>query len=438
MQRLIVAAVQFAPNQGEYRMVLLSDGAFDLERPELLRDLPLDYIGIGTETANVGIVAFTYREPVNGLSEYEMLIGLRNSGSAPFYGRLTVSAESGIILENSINLAPFEHSTIVFPYDGLLAKRIRAEISPGDAFNVDDSAYAVLSGGGAVRVHLSTPGNFFLEQVLLSHPNTVVTTSRGPPNADSFDIAIFDRVPPPLGFEGRALLIGTVDFSSMKDLYGAAENPEVTGWLHGHPLIKSVDLTGISVFRSLGIPREDTAITSVVHSGDISLLYTILEEQKSLVGISFDVSESNLPLQAAFPVLITNILAWLSPDSRTDRQALTGGTYATVVTEAEGVTVTRPDGSTEMIKTNAGEALITGLEYAGFYSIDYGDKTQDFAANLLNPLESDIAPRFVMWESERGAKVASEAGYEPLWRLLLLTALLLVLAEWIAWMRVRR
>ena len=442
MERMLLTAAGFAPSHGDYRMLLFSDGAFDLIRPELMQSLPLDYIEVGAKTANVGIIAFTFREPPSRRSEYEILVGLQNSSQTVFSGSLTVSAESGVILENRIDLAPFEHTTLVFPYDGLLARRIRAEITPPDAFTVDNTAFASLAGGEAVRVHLITEGSFFLEQVLQSHPNIIATTSNEVPAEADFDIAIFDRIEPPLDFSGKALLIGTVDWSSLSDISRIVENPEVTGWTHGHPIIEGVDLASVSVYRSLGIPRDDPAITSIVHSEEISLVYTIVDDTKSLIGISFDVEESDLPLRAAFPILIGNILSWLSPGGRQDRQAVTGGTYPVAAPDADEVLVSRPDGSTESFRTTNGLALITGLDSVGFYTVrrggERGGRTEEFAVNLLDPAESDLAPRFTPWESEPDTEDEERRGYRPLWRLLAFAALLLLLAEWAAWMRGKR
>ena len=440
MQLLLVTAAGLMSNAPDARLILISDGAFDLDQREVFTGLPLEFIDVGSQAENIGIVAFQFRKPVNRRHEYEVLTKIRNYSSKEYSGALTFSAGSRKILERQVSLAPGEELSLALPYDGLLAKNIEAELLPGDAFPLDNSAYAVLSGGARVRLHLVTGGNFFLEQILSVHPSIELSVSETPPPSGSHDIVVFDRISPPLDFTGRAIFVGVVEFGAAEEVGPVVENPSITGWDSSHPILGSVDVTGFSIRRALGVTRDNSAIESLVDAGAISLLYTQVETNRNVVGISFDVTESNLPLQTTFPILVNNLLTWLSPDEMEtiSGHVITGGEFIYATPEDTPVRLGYPNGSTDTIIPENGEIVVTNLSKAGFYSLTDGEKTRWFAVNLLDDDESDVSPRFDPWESGEDTSAVSKTGYRPLWHWLVAAAILMVLAELFAWTRTKR
>lgn len=427
-QLLLATAAGLLPPEGRHRIVLISDGAFDLDRPELFKELPIDYIGVGFDAKNIGIVAFEARKPVNRKHDYEILAILNNYSDEPYTGTLRLTGESEAIVETEVSLAPFGSETIVFPIDTLQARRVKAAITPGDTFEVDDIAYAVFGDGDAMQVHLVTEGNFFLEQLLLSYPNVEVSTDTEAVETSQYDIVVFDRKIPPLDFSGNAIIIGAVDPASLIGWGGIRENPLITGWEYGHPIIESVDISGFTIYRSIEIPKDDPALRSVVHSGDNTLLYTVTDEDRRVVGISFDISESDLPLRIAFPVLFSNILSWLDPQGDVNEQLRTGDVYRT---RAEDVIIVSPEGQ---VRTGA------VLETTGFYYAESQGVLCSFAVNLFDAVESHIMPRFEPDIDEDPSDDASDeetVSYRSIYLALVCAALLILLGEWIAWVRRR-
>ena len=437
---LITAAGLGNPNQ-EMRIVLFSDGAFAMDNTELISAIPLELIAIGEDEGNVAITGFQFRKPINRRHEYEIMVRLKNYHSDSYTGTLDISAESGPLLAEDIRLIPFEEKTMVFPYDGLLAQRVKASIKPGDRFMTDNTAYAVLAPEGPAVVNLVTTGNFFLERLLKVHPN--IALAKEPEGTVANAITIYDGELPSPDAQGHYILIGVIDESLGFSATGIQENPIVTGWDIDHPILQNVDLTDLTVHRSLKVPRSNE-ITSIVHSGDSSLIYAFEDTERTVIGFSFAISDSDLPLRAAFPILINNALSWLNPTALRggSAQALTGAIYAApIAAGVKSVSVTDPKGITWSEPVKDGYALIGGLRYSGFYTISTPVGSSLFAANLLDEDESDITSRFALPEPENprvepDSNISTRGkSYKPLWIALISVAVALLLVEWLVWIR---
>ena len=438
MENALLNASGFGESDRDVRIALFSDGAFDIKNKDLITALPLDYFQVGTDEKNVAISGFELRKPLSRRYEYEIMISLINYHSENYSGALEISTETGSLISETIGLGPFERRTIIFPYDGLLAGRIRADIKPGDAFEPDDMAVAILVPEGAVKVRFVSPGDFFLEQLLATHPNIELSPD------NSAAITIYDREYPEPNTTGNYVLIGAVDDSLGIRSEGIAENPAVTGWSVNHPVLKHVDLSELSVFRSIKVRKDDGAISSVVHSGDNTLIYTIGNTDRTVVGFTFAISASNLPLRAAFPILFNNVLSWLAPSVADDEtaQTSTGGTYTTrVAAGVDSVSITDPAGTTWTEPANDGYVTVRNLQYIGFYTITTPAGSRQFAANLLNKSESNITPRFIpsdLGSSTGGISqgaVQKSKNYYSVWLILIAISIGLLISEWLIWMR---
>jgi len=290
-------------------------------------------------------------------------------------------------------------------------------------------------------VNLVTAGNFFLEQLLNVHPNIALADEHDGPVANA--ITIYDGELPSPDAQGHYILLGVIDKSLGISATGIQENPIVTGWDIDHPILQNVELTGLTVYRSLKVPRSNE-IASIVHAGDYSLIYAFEDAERTVIGFSFAISDSDLPLRAAFPILINNALSWLNPSALRggSAQALTGDIYTVAVAAGvKSVSVTDPTGVIWSEPVKDGYALIGGLRHSGFYTISTSVGSRLFAVNLLDENESDISSRFALpdfenpWvDPDRNLSTQGKT-YKPLWIVLISVAIALLLLEWFVWIR---
>jgi hypothetical protein len=162
--------------------------------------------------------------------------------------------------------------------------------------------------------------------------------------------------------------------------------------------------------------------------------------------LTFDLHNSDLPLQVAFPVLMSNLMAWYSPSQFFDAgDGLSPGQPLSIrpLAETTSIVVQRPDGETRRFEAKEGPLVYADTDVIGLYrvTLESGDSLQGgdlFAVNLFAPEESDIAPAdtISLGEAEIGAAVEEEAvGQREFWPWLALVGLLVLLVEWYVYHR---
>ncbi len=175
--------------------------------------------------------------------------------------------------------------------------------------------------------------------------------------------------------------------------------------------------------------------------------------------MTFDLHDSDLPLQVAFPILFSNLVNFLAPV-----QPDAFGLQATQIHPGESLAIQPPAGAKRILVTAP-----SGKQYAltpgengsafsdtgetGFYQVDFfnsnGSPTpagpadgtaQTFAVDLFSPLESDIHPQqtIQVGRSQISAAAQAATGQRELWPWLAGLALFLLAVEWWVYQRRQR
>jgi hypothetical protein len=157
--------------------------------------------------------------------------------------------------------------------------------------------------------------------------------------------------------------------------------------------------------------------------------------------MGFDLSESDLPLKVAFPVMMSNIINWLNPHrlkfSTLDTRA--GEPFEIYLKPQTSTFYTRaPLEKWERHRASANPFRYTRTQKVGIYTISENDKQRYFTVNLVDEIESDIAAAFIEPPDEKtdSALVAEEISIQqPLWMFLILLVLGMLLLEWHLWLK---
>ncbi len=252
-----------------------------------------------------------------------------------------------------------------------------------DYLPLDDVAYAVHEGGVTNRALLVTEGNLFLEQVFSVLPG--VEAFKASPDSDltqeDFDLYVFDGVPLPDPLPQADMLIinppdGNTAASSAGDLLNVTGlfSDTVAIRLADSPLLQFVDWRDVHVRQAKRVDAP-WAQTLVEAQGG-PLILTGEQNGQRIAVFTFDLRDSDLPLQIAFPVLMANITSWLSPGRAFDAPVgLQPGDLVPISPAAAttAVLVEKPDGT--MWTTEVGEDAITFPEtdQLGLYHVSLRD-----------------------------------------------------------------
>jgi von Willebrand factor type A domain/Aerotolerance regulator N-terminal len=447
--------------EAQAKLVLFSDGRIrDVDTIAVASD-ELVYHRIGQARDNVAITAMKARRSYEQPEQIEVFASLANYGSEAVTrdvqlgingdvravrsvtvpGRQTDSdSETSVPGKVAVNFS-LNHSG-----EGVLEVRQLT----GDALTCDDAAWGVLEPPERLSVLLVTEGNPVLESALRACPIARLDpcTPAGFDTMDpilfsmqdSYDVIVLDNYTPAQLPRCRYLVFGAVpsgiDVNAPREL----ENQIIVDWRPRHPVLQHVNLTNLFVARTqmLELPRDADVLAEFNDSAALALLR---RNGRTFLLAGFDVLQSNWPFEPGFVLFCYNALNFLATQA--------GGGEPRELSVAEAialddismettVTVTSPDASEVTVQPGPGGTIRFPATYqVGIYTVEVPEEPKRFyAVNLLDAAESDIEPRqeialssVTITAEGRGVERANV----PLWPLLVLAALVLACAEWVAY-----
>jgi Ca-activated chloride channel family protein len=221
---------------------------------------------------------------------------------------------------------------------------------------------------------------------------------------------------------------------------GSADAPPVVDWDTTNPILRSVQLRDLQVRRAQVVDVGE-GVKPLLYANGSPIMSTFDNGRLRAVHFGFDLLESDLPLRVAFPVLMANILEWLSPQHGTfiSHQVQAGAPYLIEVDGlAAEVSLRKPSGDWIKLPVTENPLVFRDTAEAGIYTVKVGKKTQRFAVNLVSREESDILPKPLTREAGSPLVAGSsthETVKQPLWPYFVVLAFGLTLVEWYFWCR---
>ncbi len=414
---------------------IVTDGAFN--EP----DLPLDparhtlHNVAASSATNAGITAFAVRRSPDD-SLFQLFARVANHGEASLETTVRLFDGDTVIAERAVSAPPEDGTTVTMDLAGRGSGRLTLELDVDDALAADNRAFAALSTSRSIDVALITDGNLFLESALTVHPGVDLEVhTRYSPDIDA-DVIVLDRrqdVPIP---EGRVLAVNSTVAGIPARPLGVVEDVGGAAWSDTHPVTAGVDLGG-SFFRVATPYLIGDGVVPIVQEGADVFGYAADTTSIRVVGFGFDLQRSNVPLHPGFPVLMRRSLDWLFPQGAGPESwsVSAGDTLGLATLPGTPVTVLHPDGEAYTFDDTDLSVPFDDTRSVGIYRVRRGANESAFAVNLLDAEETNPAPRFtppVTAPPERG-EVATTG--RDLWRLALVPALLLILADSLFWSR---
>jgi hypothetical protein len=409
------------------RIVLFTDGS-----EPYLGGPDLDVHLVGRSGENVGIVAVHGgSDPTSGNL---LLLRVQNFSLRARRVPVVLYADGRLAGREVVDLTQGEARTLAFPIPSG-ARELRAVLEAEDALGVDNQAFFVVDPSPLPSVLLVTRGNPFLERALRVLPVRAAsrTTPQDPSIWAGAEVVILDRAPPRELLPGRYLLIGTVASNLPVTVEGDIAHPAVAWQDQTHPLLRFVDLTDLTIRRSLRIHPHGG---QVLAGGESPLLWIYDGKGIRAILLPFDLEDSDFALKPAFPIFLANALAWLAgvpAGWRAGEELL----IPAPVSARQEALLELPSGEKVQL-TPRGGFWSWRLDRAGIYSLQTPWGSRRFAANLTSPQESAIAPRFLPSsrpDREGRSPGGAGGGLRELWPLGVGFAFLLALLEWALFLR---
>lgn len=441
------------PAGEDFTVVIIGDGGLGetVGLPGIEGELR--YIPVGVSDQNVAITALATRalpgQPPQlfgqltnyGSEDAEVVFSLRVDGELVFSERYNVPANANLPI---VSTQALDENFETIEAGLTMSVNSNAE----DFLSADNVAYAVSTQADERTVLLMTDGNLFLEQVLRSLPGIQTVrgnTQIGLPSLP-YDLYIFDGYLPPELPAADMLFINppaSTDLFTLGAYSNDTANPNIES---DDPRVAFVDFGPVSILRVRQVSNVNWADPLISVDGGALLLAGETDGHQVAL-MPFDLRESNLPLDIAFPVLMTNLTEWFTPrDALTSINSISTGETLVIRPpfDADQIRVTLPDGDERTLDLDREILVFADTQQSGIYQIEAlrgGDtiQRQAFVVNLFSTLESQIAPvpaGNLQVGSVTVPIVEEEAlGQRELWSLVTILAILMLMIEWYAYHR---
>lgn len=447
MREAVLLALSFTQGSRSHEIVIIGDGAYhNLTELDLPRS-QIRHIPITGGERNVGITRLAFRKSMGGEEQQEVLLAVKNFSRQPMDVPVRLAVRQQRLLERQLTLQAGQEEVLITLLSGPLKGVAQAELLVDDDLPLDNRAFGVLEEKAQTWVLLVGESNFFLERLLSALPGVLVnvvpevTEASLPRLLEANRLLIFNGVQPPPLREGNFLLLNTVPQDPRLTPQGVVTQPQVLDWDRQHPLLRFVDFTDVHIETAM-LLRPQANARSVVDGPGTSLVSVLEEPRLRLVTVAFDLMRSDLPLRVAFPVLMNNILRWVSPQQGdlAAGQVQAGMAYAMFFDPpVDRVSVQDPEGKNHDYAVQGSPWVFTDTERIGVYIMRAGEQKRYLAVNLLDETESDIHPaeQFPAMTPHPETATPQQAGVTttPLWPYLLLVGVLVLAGEWYVWCR---
>ena len=441
------------------QVVIVSDGCFD-NAADLAKSDDVVWISIGTDAGNVGITQFQVRRSLLDPVGYQILAEVVNFSDEPVELRLEIELSTQIVDVIPIKLDAEGTWSQVFEKTSAQGGQLVAKLDRRDALLSDNVARAILPRRDRQRVVLVTAGNLFLQRVCEANALVDLTVvSELPKELPANAIVVFHRTVPKTVPSGNVLVVQPTNSTDVWELADTLQEPVVAKQDQDSPLMAHVRLDNVIMpeARQLKVHGKPHVLAQTLTEDP--LYFSLERPNGKLVVLTVNLDRGDLPLRTAFPILMSNALAWFAGTKGELRQSLATGTTADIALpdslatsaspdsrDSETLVLQSPDGRSQPIPISGTETTIGPLDRCGVWRIAADPSRRssaitgnsvpnvvEIACNLSNRNESDIrAPKDI--KAQR-TTLAAGFGGRPLWLYLLILAWFLIGAEWFLYQR---
>jgi len=460
-----------ASRQSDSAVWVLSDGAFP-SVAEQVETLPAEvrYISFGRRSDNAAITSLSVQPKAGAQS---LFVQVANASGTATSRRLDVMVDDQPWNARTVNLPPMGTQELLLDDMPLAARVVHVRLAGFDALEADNQAWLVNRASVPANVLLVTSGNKFLELALSLLPT--VTLYKVAPEAydpaatiEGFpiDLTVFDSTTNTRTLQtlpqGSVLIFAPQYSNPIADVTGVITQPvpilsRVRGsdtmspaeQMDGEPLLKFVELSSLHVATASQITLP-TWGRQVLGSDRGPLIVAGEESGRKAAVVAFDVRDTDLPLQTAFPLLMRNMVTYLlpapsgglpaevAPRSPVGIEAATVGVDKILVEDPNGKEWVY-DVSDERPRISYAETGHPGVYYITQYADNSVVAQEAFAVNLFSREESLIAPNPNPGLPGGGAASvpaaapaqANEIFKRELWPTVALAGFFLLLIEWL-------
>ena len=402
-------------------LVVYTDGAGAADFPSLVSSAGKVLHVVGEPTVNVAneYTVFSARED----GTYDVMVSLANYSDkeASFDVGLYDEGEKLIAL-SQMRLAAGGTQVCLFEQADWTGQSLEARISGitfsgggSDSLKEDNVSLAVKERGNAIDGLLVGDGNTFIERAYQAVTGSSIARAGSDAvwENHAYNVVIYDAGQGPQTMEGNRLLFGDARGESVEKLENVVlkmTDCDLTAGLSGFTI-------GVNTAYCFALPEG--AESFLEYNGKCAGYYGEWDGTKEIV-VGFDIRESDFPLRAEFPVFLANAMTYLSDTSWLASNVCYAGEEIALQPWAD------PDGT----------EFESRPRKAGLYQVGNEDYQESYVVRFATATESD-GQKVAASVSDDGEQRLAQVK-RALRNLFLALALVLLVAEWVIYVRQMR
>ncbi|MEO8638735.1 MAG: BatA and WFA domain-containing protein [Chloroflexota bacterium] len=456
-------ASALAARDSDSTVVVVTDANAD-RLPKIGIGAPVQVERVGATDGNQAVAALSLLRRSGG-AQLDLFVAVSNPSGSDVTRRLEIYADDVLVDARDLAIPAGQRSEALISSVPQSARVVEARLAGDDALAVDDRAVALVPAAGAVRALLVSPGNTYLENALALLPRLELYAVGADGYVDALDaaaeagkpygIVIFDRTVPARPPTVPALYVGPATDGAFGTVGKVIDGPALDRTDPADPVLRFVDLSTLHIGRARTITLAEGLRPVVETVGGEPLVAAGRVDGLGIGLLSFALSDSDLPLQVAFPLLMSNLVDGLLPsaDGILPPSVELGQPIAVTIDPAirRVAAVTAASGERVELDVIGGRVTVPGPRVTGLVDLQVvddgtghgGDSLGRTAANLFNPGESRVTPGDPTRIVDLG-RVGPAPGGDGLaarsewWWPLALAGLVLLMVEWLLFHRPTR
>jgi Ca-activated chloride channel family protein len=398
LEQALSLTTSLAAGHTDAQVLVIGDGHVLLPNQTLVAPFPVHYLQIGTDAPNAALLALAshmIQGQLVALAQIANYSHQQRSIPVELYadGRL-VGVQTAILpagASGAVQWGPLPPAT----------RFLHARIISQDAMTIDHEAWAIAGGSMHGRVLLVTKGNSFLEASLRLQPNIDLfeTTPDKYANVGNFDLRVFDGYVPSSLPSGALFFVDPPAGSYIFGKSGAEIIiSHISAGSDSQNLLDQVDLSSIHIVHKSHQLTPAPSMQTVIVTPETPLLIAGEQNNRHIAVLSFNLHDSDLPLQPTFPILIYNLVNWFLPLPVPGNAQVAPDTPVTIQAwpGAERITITGPGQQPVTVAPPFPVTVFHQTDKIGIYSVTQYTQNQElhgaFAINLFDPLQSRLTP----------------------------------------------
>ncbi len=356
------------------------------------RKAPIRVLPVGRERHNQAISALAVQTGAGGVKR-SLFVSVANLDAQRVERRIQVLADGVPFTARDVYLDPLTQTQVIIDELPAGTAVVEARLTASDTTDdgaaptgladqlaADDAAWAIVPSDRLQRILLVGPGNVYLQNALSLLPNVELYGATGEDYAsttglDKFDLIVFDGFLPTSLPAKPILAIAPPRTSELGTVAGTLQQPGIGRPAPDEPLLHDVDLTRAHVAKAQRMELPTWARSVIPGVGQAPLLYAGARDGLPTAVLAFDLRQSDLPLQVAWPILVANLSGeLLGRDASTFEPVEPGAPVELLLPPGSvGMRVTSPDGTvTEVEPATSSSASVTfvGTSALGAYAAE--------------------------------------------------------------------